>query len=82
VPVPELASVAADVGAGAVGLSVSIATRGARTAKVIEKVRSLIAKRTRLVLGGAGAPAGVSGTAVVGDLPSLAHWATTLANAA
>jgi MerR family transcriptional regulator, light-induced transcriptional regulator len=82
VPLRELASVAADVDAGAVGLGVSIATRGARTAKAIAKVRRLVAKRTRLILGGAGAPAGVPGTAVVGDLANLAQWATTLGRAA
>jgi len=82
VPLPELASVAADVAAGAVGLSVSIATRGARTAKAVAKVRSLVPRRTRIVLGGAGAPAGVPGTAVVGDLPTLAHWAASMASAA
>jgi methanogenic corrinoid protein MtbC1 len=82
VPLPEIASVATDVGARAVGLSVSIATRGARTSKAVAKVRSLVAKRTRLVLGGAGAPATVPGTSVVGDLSSLAQWASTLASAA
>jgi len=82
VPLPELASVAADVDAGAVGLSVSIATRGARTARAVAKVRSLVPRRTRLVLGGAGAPASVPGTSVVGDLPRLAQWASSLASAA
>jgi methanogenic corrinoid protein MtbC1 len=82
VPLLELAGVAIDVDAGAIGLSVSIATRGARTAKAIAKVRSLVSRRTRLVLGGAGAPAAVPGTSVVGDLSSLAQWASTLARAA
>jgi len=82
VPLPELASVAADVSAGAVGLSVSIATRGGRTAKAVAKVRSLVPRRTRIVLGGAGAPAGVPGTTVVGDLPALAQWAASTASAA
>jgi methanogenic corrinoid protein MtbC1 len=82
VPLSELASVAADVDADAVGLSVSMATRGARTARAIAKVRHLVAKRTRLIVGGAGAPAGVPGTVVVGDLANLAQWATTLGRAA
>jgi methanogenic corrinoid protein MtbC1 len=82
VPLLELAAVAGDVDAGAIGLSVSIATRGARTARAIAKVRKLVSRRTRLVLGGAGAPATVPGATVIGDLSTLGQWASTLASAA
>jgi methanogenic corrinoid protein MtbC1 len=78
VPVRELASVARDVGAGAVGVSVSLASRGARTGTALAKLRRIVPRGTRLVIGGGGAPRRMAGATIIDDLPGLADWAVAL----
>ena len=78
VPLVELASVARDLGARGIGVSVSLATRGRRTGTALARLRRLAPGRTSLVVGGGGAPQRVAGATVVRDLPALAAWATAL----
>lgn len=74
VPVVEVAALAAQVNASAVGLSVSAAT--ARNAAVpISALRSRLDRNIELLVGGAGAPGGVKGTVPVGKLRDLDAWA-------
>jgi methanogenic corrinoid protein MtbC1 len=78
VPLPELASLAGELGARGVGVSVSLATRGARTGAALAKLRRLMPRRAALVVGGGGAPGMVAGAAVVRTLDALAGWACAL----
>ncbi len=79
VPIAELASVARDLAARAIGVSVSLATRGPRTAAALTKLQKLVPSRTRLVVGGGGAPRRVDGAHVLCDLTGLAAWTIDLA---
>src|SRR6185436_11471083 len=79
VPIAELASVARDLTARVIGISVSLATRGPRTAAALTKLQKLVPSRTRLVVGGGGAPRRVDGAHVLRDLTGLAAWTTDLA---
>ena len=81
VPLPDLAAVTRDLQAHGVGISVSLATRGPRTTAGLAKLRRLTPSRTRLVVGGGGAPQRVAGAAVVRDLHELGRWATALGGA-
>lgn len=78
VPVPELAVLARDLGARAVALSVSAATRGAATNGHIRRLRQMLARRVRLVVGGDGAPKEAAGLEVIRDLRALDAWARDL----
>jgi methanogenic corrinoid protein MtbC1 len=78
VPLAELASVARDLAARGVGISVSLATRGPRTNASLAKLRGLVPRGTALVVGGGGAPKRAAGATVVGDLPALAAWTAGL----
>ena len=75
VPLDELGSLPADLGARAVGVSVSIANRGARTRAAIRKLRRVVSAKTRIVVGGEGAPDDVEGVDRVASLSDLAVWA-------
>ena len=59
VPPPQLAEMARDLRARAVGLSVSAATEGPATSRRLRALRSLLPRRTALLVGGA-ASRGVS----------------------
>ena len=76
VPPPQLAEMARDLRARAVGLSVSAATEGPATSRRLRALRSLLPRRTALLVGGAGAPAGLPGvTTMKDDLVQLETWA-------
>jgi methanogenic corrinoid protein MtbC1 len=76
VPPPQLAELARDLRARAVGLSVSAATEGPATSRRLRALRSLLPRRTALLVGGAGAPAGLPGvTTMKDDLGQLETWA-------
>jgi methanogenic corrinoid protein MtbC1 len=78
VPVPELASLARDLGARALGVSVSAATRGPRTNGLLATVRKLTPKPVAMVVGGDGAPQRLAGATVVRSLGELARWTGVL----
>jgi len=75
VPPPQLAELARDLRARAVGLSVSAATDGPATSRRLRALRSLLPRRTALLVGGAGAPAGLPGVTTMKDLVQLETWA-------
>ena len=78
VPGEELASVVRDLGARAVGVSVSMATRGTRTVNALTRLRGLLPRRVRLVVGGEGAPRDVAGASVIQSLAGLVAWGDEL----
>jgi len=78
VPVPEMATLARDMGARAVALSVSSATRGATTSGHVRRLRDLLPKRVRLLVGGDGAPKESPGLDVIHDLSTLEGWSRRL----
>src|SRR5215471_12199685 len=65
VPPPQLAELARDLRARAVGISVSTATQGPATARRLRALRSLLPRRTTLLVGGAGAPTGIPGVTTI-----------------
>jgi methylmalonyl-CoA mutase cobalamin-binding subunit len=71
VPIPELASVVRDLGARIVGVSVSAATRGARTVAGLAKLRSLVVSHVTMLVGGDGAPRALAGATIVQSLSEL-----------
>jgi DNA-binding transcriptional MerR regulator len=74
-PLHETARLVRDIGARALGLSVSSATRGTATNAQIRKLRELLPRRVTLLVGGAGAPAPRPGIEVVATLRDLDAWA-------
>jgi DNA-binding transcriptional MerR regulator/methylmalonyl-CoA mutase cobalamin-binding subunit len=74
VPVTQIAAVADERKAGAVGLSVSVAAQGPATQTRIRRLRQALPSRVKLVIGGEGAR-GVRGVDVVRDLAALDSWA-------
>jgi methanogenic corrinoid protein MtbC1 len=76
VPVSQIAALARDLGAGAVGISVSTATPGRITVRKLGQLRRAMPARTELLVGGAGAPRTCDGARVLGDLEALHAWAT------
>jgi methanogenic corrinoid protein MtbC1 len=80
VPVGQLASLARDLAARAVAISVSTATRGAATAAALRKLREALPRRVLLVAGGGGAPpAPRPGVDTVHTLPDLDAWGRRVA---
>lgn len=75
VPVAEVASLATDMAARAVGVSVSLATRGARMTTTILRLRTMLPRRMTLLVGGAGAPRPREGLTIMPDLVRLDAWA-------
>jgi MerR family transcriptional regulator, light-induced transcriptional regulator len=78
VPIAELGSVARDLDARAVGISVSTATRGPASAAGLRRVRRLLPARIALWIGGDGAPRRVRGAVVMRTLSALSARATAL----
>jgi MerR family transcriptional regulator, light-induced transcriptional regulator len=78
VPVAEVATLAADLGAGAVALSASSATRGSTTNGHIRRLRKMLPRRVRLVVGGDGAPKAGPGVEIIQSLSALEAWAQHL----
>jgi methanogenic corrinoid protein MtbC1 len=81
VPPAQLAELARDLRARAVGISVSMATQGPATSRRLRALRSLLQPRTVLLAGGAGAPAGITGVTTIRDLARLESWARQAAGA-
>jgi len=79
VPVAELISLAKDRHARAVGVSVSLATAGSRTAGQLLRIRRGLPRRADLLVGGGGAPRPHPGLTIVPTLPSLDAWARAVA---
>jgi len=80
-PEVEIARVAKDLGARAVGLSVSAVTRGGAGARRLARLRRLLPRRVHLLVGGDGAPRGEPGVEVLDDLAALHAWGRRLASA-
>lgn len=79
VPPAEVASLAKDLNARAVAVSVSRASRGAGMATQIAHLRRLMSRRIGLVIGGDGAPPSRPGVEVIQDLAALDAWGRRLA---
>jgi methanogenic corrinoid protein MtbC1 len=79
VPVPQIASLARDIGARAVAVSVSLATKGPATAAALRKLRESLPRRILIVVGGEGAPSARTGIDVITDLRELDGWGRRLA---
>jgi methanogenic corrinoid protein MtbC1 len=82
VPPTQIASVARDLAARAVAISVSTANRGEPMTGQIALLRSLLPRRITLVVGGAGAPGPQPGLKVIQDLTEVADWGRRLVNEA
>lgn len=74
VPPTQVASLARDLNARAVAVSVSIANRGEPMAGQIAFLRSLLPRRVTLLVGGAGAPGAQPGLKVIQDLAEVEEW--------
>jgi MerR family transcriptional regulator, light-induced transcriptional regulator len=74
-PPPELATLAHDLRARAVGISVSSATGGAATVRRLRALRPLLPRRTMLLVGGDGAPRADAAITTMRPLEELDVWA-------
>ena len=79
VPIPQIASLARDLAARAVAISVSSATKGAASAAALRKLREALPRRVLLVAGGDGAPAARPGIESLHSLRDLDAWGRRLA---
>lgn len=78
VPIGEVAALAEQTGATAVGISVSVATR--KTAvSALTTLRSALKQKVELMVGGTGAPRNIKGVTPFSDLRELDAWAQHLA---
>jgi len=77
-PVDQVAALARDMNARAVGVSVSLATRGRTTTAHLSRLRSLLPRRITLLVGGEGAPRPRPGIQVLQDLGTLEAWGRQL----
>jgi methanogenic corrinoid protein MtbC1 len=76
VPGTEAVAIARELGAAALGVSVSVATGGAPTTVALARMRRALPPRTTLLVGGAGAPGDPPrGVLVMKDLDDLFAWA-------
>jgi MerR family transcriptional regulator, light-induced transcriptional regulator len=80
-PIPQVAEVGREMGARAVGVSISASSRGAAMTAQVLRLRSLLPRRIGLLVGGDGAPRARAGVTVIQDLGALDHWARALAGA-
>ena len=74
VPAAQIASLARDLDARAVAVSVSRASRGAAMTAQISGVRRLLPRRVGLIVGGDGAPRPRPGIEIIQDLATLDLW--------
>ena len=79
VPVPQLAPLVRDLGARAVAISISRATRGQASATPLRRLREALPRRVLVVVGGEGAPTAKPGTLCVTSLRELDAWGRKLA---
>jgi methanogenic corrinoid protein MtbC1 len=75
VPTAQIASLARDLSARAVAVSVSSANRTTATASHLRSLRADLPRRVTLLVGGDGAPKAREGTEVIRDLRRLDEWA-------
>jgi methanogenic corrinoid protein MtbC1 len=75
VPIEQLATLARDLGASTVAISVSAFTQGRATARRLAQLRRALPARAELLVGGGGAPRRCGGTRVIDDLDALHAWA-------
>lgn len=75
VPPDQIATLARDLGARALGLSISAATGGAASNAQLRRLRAALPRRIQLLVGGAGAPKKSEGIEVITDLAALDAWA-------
>jgi methanogenic corrinoid protein MtbC1 len=80
VPVAQVASLARDLSARAVAVSISSATKGAASAAALRKLREALPRRVALVAGGNGAPPSRPGTDTLHSLRDLDVWGRRLAS--
>jgi methanogenic corrinoid protein MtbC1 len=73
-PVPEVATLANDLNARVVAVSVSAATRGRTTATHLTRLRNMLPRKVILLVGGDGAPRPRKGLLVIQDLGHLDAW--------
>jgi methanogenic corrinoid protein MtbC1 len=74
-PVPDMVALTRDLGARALAVSVSASSRKPRTATLLRRVRTMLPRRTALLVGGEGAPGPSRGVEVFADLQRLEAWA-------
>ncbi|HSD66348.1 MAG TPA: cobalamin-dependent protein [Vicinamibacteria bacterium] len=79
VPIPQVASLARDVAARAVAISVSSATKGPASATALRRLRDAIPRRVLVVAGGDGAPAPRPGLESLRTLRDLDAWGRRVA---
>ena len=79
VPPAQVASITRDLGARAVAISVSAASRGAASTATLRRLREVLPKRTLLLAGGDGAPSARPGIDTVTGLRELDAWGRRLA---
>jgi methanogenic corrinoid protein MtbC1 len=75
IPPAQLATLAADLSAGHVALSVSSAADGAAVSHHVRRLRQLLPGEVGVLIGGLGAPAPKPGVTVVADFDQLDAWA-------
>lgn len=79
VPVPQIASLARDINARAVAVSVSLATKGSASTAALRRLREALPRKALLLVGGEGAPARPgAGIDVVTSLRELDGWGRRL----
>ena len=79
VPIPQIASVARELSARAVAISVSSSSKGASAAAALRRLRDALPRRTLLIAGGEGAPASRAGVDSIGSLRELDAWGRRIA---
>jgi methanogenic corrinoid protein MtbC1 len=80
VPIAQTATLARDLGARAVAISVSLSSKGPASAAGLRKLRDSLPKRVLLLAGGHGAPSTKAGVETVSTLRDLDVWGRRLAS--
>jgi methanogenic corrinoid protein MtbC1 len=78
-PVTDMVALTRDLGARALALSISASSRNPGTAAQLRKLREALPRRTALLVGGEGAPAGRPGVQAFTDLRGLDAWSREVA---
>jgi len=76
-PIPEIATLAADLPARAVAISISAASRTSRSRSQLRTLRTQLPRRIQLLTGGAGAPPASAGVTRLSSFAALQAWAET-----
>lgn len=79
-PIEQVAALARDLGARAVAVSISRATRGEQSTRRLARLRMLLPRSLRLAAGGEGAPRGRRGVEAMGTLHEMDEWARHLSS--